>query len=136
MSFSYGSENRWYDQFFEKGKAINAAKFVCANALVVGEHHGALAVTVMAAGAVKVAADKTFKLTLQGSDTEDGPFADIPGAPEVTITGTTSTGTSFADGDILCKLVLPDTKRYVKVKVTSDATSSGTVDVVLSYLAR
>ena len=58
MSFSYGSENRWYDQFFEKGKAINAAEFVCANALVVGEHHGALAVTVMAAGAVKVAADK------------------------------------------------------------------------------
>ena len=54
----------------------------------------------------------------------------------MTITGTTSTGTSFADGDILCKLVLPDTKRYVKVKVTSDATSSGTVDVVLSYLAR
>lgn len=53
MSFSYGSENRWYDQFFEKGKAINAAEFVCANALVVGEHHGALAVTVMAAGAVK-----------------------------------------------------------------------------------
>ena len=46
MSFSYGSENRWYDQFFEKGKAINAAEFVCANALVVGEHHGALAVTV------------------------------------------------------------------------------------------
>lgn len=127
MSFSYGSENRWYDQFFEKGKAINAAEFVCANAL---------AVTVMAAGAVKVAADKTFKLTLQGSDTEDGPFADIPGAPEVTITGTTGTGTSFADGDILCKLVLPDTKRYVKIKVTSDTTSSGTVDVVLSYLAR
>ena len=92
--------------------------------------------TVMAAGAVKVAADKTFKLTLQGSDTEDGPFADIPGAPEVTITGTTGTGTSFADGDILCKLVLPDTKRYVKIKVTSDTTSSGTVDVVLSYLAR
>jgi len=32
--------------------------------------------------------------------------------------------------------VLPDTKRYVKIKVTSDTTSSGTVDVVLSYLAR
>ena len=44
---------------------------------------------------------------------------------EVTITGTTGTGTSFADGDILCKLVLPDTRRYVKVKVTSDTTSSG-----------
>lgn len=136
MAFNYGSENRWYDQYFEKAKGINAAEFVTANALAVGEHHGALAVTVMAAGAVKVAADKTFKLTLQDSDTEGGSFADIPGAPEVTITGTTSTGTSFADGDILCKLVLPDTKRYVKVKVTSDATSSGTVDIVLSYLAR
>lgn len=136
MAFNYGSENRWYDQYFEKAKGINAAEFVTANALAVGEHHGALAVTVMAAGAVKVAADKIFKLTLQDSDTEDGPFADIPGAPEVTITGTTSTGTSFADGEILCKLVLPDTKRYVKVKVTSDATSSGTVDIVLSYLAR
>ena len=136
MSFSYGSENRWYDQFFEKGKAINAAEFVCAKRPCRGRtswrpcrhRHGGRC--------GESGSDKTFKLTLQGSDTEDGPFADIPGAPEVTITGTTSTGTSFADGDILCKLVLPDTKRYVKIKVTSDTTSSGTVDVVLSYLAR
>lgn len=136
MAFTYGSENCWYDQYFDKAKTIAAVSFESAAALAVGRHHGALAVAVKAAGDVKIAADKTFALALLGSDTEDGPFADIPGAPTLSITGASGTGTAFADGDTLCKLVLPDMPRYAKVKVTSDATSSGTVDIVLSYLAR
>lgn len=136
MGFEYGQDNRWYDQYFDRTKSIASASFVCTNPLAVGEHHGALAVTVAASGDVSIASGKSFKLTIQGSDTEDGTFNDVAGAPEVSVSGGLSEVAKFADGDTICKLVLPDMQRYAKIRVTSDATNSGNVDVYLSYLAR
>lgn len=136
MAFAFGSENRWYDQYFDRKKSLAAASFECADTLAVGEHHGALAVTVVANGAVSIAATKSIKLSILGSDTEDGEFVAVAGAPEVSIAGGADAATTFEDGDIVCKLVLPDMQRYAKIKVTSDTTNTGKVDVILAYLAR
>lgn len=136
MTFAYGSENRWHDQYFGKGKSLASASFVCDTALAVGEHHGALAVTVAASGNVSIASGKSVKLTIQGADAADGTFADVAGAPELSVSGGASAATTFTDGDIIAKMVLPDMAAYAKIKVTSDTTNSGAVDVYLGYLAR
>lgn len=51
MAFEYGSENRWHDQYFGKNVTVEADGTECPERLAVGEHHGALAVTVAAAAA-------------------------------------------------------------------------------------
>lgn len=134
MAFEYCSENAWHDQYFGKGKSLAAASFVCDTPLAVGAHHGALAVAVIAAGDVSIAAGKSVKISVQGSDTENGTFADVVGAPEMAVGA--SSALAFQAGEVIGKLVLPDMTRYAKIKVTSDATNSGDVDVILSYLAR
>ena len=137
MAFEFGSENRWYDQYFGKDVALpSTTSKVCATPLAVGQHHGSLAVTIAAKGAVSIPSTKKLTVTIQGADTEDGSFADIAGAPEMSISGGTSAATEFADGDIMGKLVLPDMARYAKIKLTTDGAATGKVDVFLSYLAR
>ncbi len=132
MSFAYGKDNRWHDQYFEKDKAINVAGFVCAEPLAVGGHHGSLMVTAAASGTVTLADARAFRLSVQGCDTGDGEFTDVAGAPEVSVSGPAT----FEDGDIICSMVLPDMQRYARIKVTSDTTHAGNVDVYLSTLAR
>lgn len=137
MAFEFGSENRWYDQYFGKDVALpSTTSKVCDTPLAVGQHHGSLAVTIAAKGAVSIPSTKKLTLTIQGADTEDGSFADIAGAPEMSISGGASAATEFADGDIIGKLVLPDMARYAKIKLTTDGAATGKVDVFLSYLAR
>ena len=136
MGFAYGNDNRWHDQYFDREKAVNTSEIACENALAVGAHRGALAVTVAANGKVSVAAGKALVLTVQGCDTEDGEFSDVPGAPEVRVKGGVSEAAAFEDGEVLCTLVLPDMQRYAKMKLASDATNSGSVAVYLSCLAR
>ena len=136
MGFAYGSDNRWHDQYFDREKAVNTADIACEAALAVGAHRGALAVTVAANGPVSVASGKALVLTVQGCDTEDGEFSDVPGAPEVSVKGGSSAAASFEDGEVLCTLVLPDMQRYAKIRLTSDAANSGSVDVYLACLAR
>ena len=136
MAFEFGSENRWYDQYFGKDVALpSTTSKVCDTPLAVGQHHGSLAVTIAAKGAVSIPSTKKLTVTIQ-ADTEDGSFADIAGAPEMSISGGTSAATEFADGDIMGKLVLPDMARYAKIKLTTDGAATGKVDVFLSYLAR
>ena len=137
MAFEFGSENRWYDQYFGKDVALpSTTSKVCDTPLAVGQHHGSLAVTIAAKGAVSIPSTKKLTVTIQGADTEDGSFADIAGAPEMSISGGTSAATEFADGDIMGKLVLPEMARYAKIKLTTDGAATGKVDVFLSYLAR
>ena len=137
MAFEFGSENRWYDQYFGKDVALpTTTSKVCDTPLAVAQHHGSLAVTIAAKGAVSIPSTKKLTVTIQGADTEDGSFADIAGAPEMSISGGTSAATEFADGDIMGKLVLPDMARYAKIKLTTDGAATGKVDVFLSYLAR
>lgn len=136
-TFEYGAENRWHDQYFEKGIALpGSAGVVCANALAVGQHHGALAVTLVADGAVSIPAAKKLTVTIQGSDAEGGAFADIAGAPEMSVSGGTGATTSFGDGETIGKLVLPDMAAFAKIKLTTDGAATGKVDVFLNYLAR
>lgn len=132
MGFEYGKDNRWHDQYFEREKAVNVSDFVCSEALAVGGHRGALAVTVAASGPVTIASGKSVGVSVQGCDTDDGEFTDVAGAPQVIVSGEAS----FEDGDVLCTLVLPDMQRYAKIRITSDTTNSGNVDVYLSCLAR
>ena len=114
MAFEFGSENRWHDQYFGKDVTIpSTTSTVCDTPLAVGQHHGALAVTIAAKGAVSIPSTQKLTVTIQGADTEDGSFADITG-----------------------KLVLPEMKRYAKIKLTTDGAATGKVDVFLSYLAR
>ena len=124
--FEYGAENRWHDQYFEKGVTLpDSSGVVCANALAVGQHHGALAVTLVADGAVSIPAAKKLIVSVQGSDTENGVFADGADAAAV-----------FADGEVIGKLVLPDMADYARIKLTTDGAATGKVDVFLNYPAR
>ena len=67
MAFAYGSENRWHDQYFDTQKSLAATDIDCANALAVGQHHGALAVVLVANGAVSIASAASVKVSILGS---------------------------------------------------------------------
>lgn len=137
MTFTYDSENRWHDQYFGRDVSMpSSTSSVCDTALAVGRHHGALAVVIAAKGAVSIPATKTFTVSIQGADTEDGAFADVTGAPEMSVSGGASEAVTFADGDIIGRLVLPDMQPYAKIKLTTDGAATGKVDVYLGYLAR
>lgn len=125
MGFSYDSDNRWYDQYFEKGMAVSG-ETTSANALAVGQHHGALAIVVSAAAAGSVSSGT---VTFKDDDAEDGSFATNDAAPLLTITSAT-----VEEGDIIATYVLPDCKRYVKAVL--NGTWPSKVDVYLQYLAR
>ena len=131
-SFAYGAENRWHDQYFAKelelaAGAEGAAATADTEALAVGQHHGSLCV-VLAASVDEVEADD-LSLSILESDEADGDFTAKADGPVVTI----AEGT-FDAGDIMAKLVLPDCKDYVKLRLSGGL--SGKVDVYLSYLAR
>ena len=126
MGFSYDSDNRWYDQYFEKGMAVSGSTD-SENALAVGQHHGALAIVVAAAADGTVTAGT---ITFKDCDTEDGSFTTPSDAPEITIASAT-----VSAGDIIAVYVLPDTKRYVKATL-GGTTWPSKVDVYLRYLAR
>lgn len=135
--FEYGAENRWHDQYFEKGVTLpDSAGVVCANALAVGQHHGALAVTLVADGAVSIPAAKKLIVSVQGSGTENGVFADVASAPEMSVSGGADAAAVFADGEVIGKLVLPDMADYARIKLTTDGAATGKVDVFLNYPAR
>lgn len=125
MAFSYDSDNRWHDQYFEKGMAVSG-ETTSENALAVGQHHGSLAIVVSAAAAGSVSSGT---VTFKDDDAEDGSFATNDAAPVLTITSAT-----VEAGDIIAKYVLPDCKRYVKAVL--GGTWPSTVDVTLQYLAR
>lgn len=125
MAFEYGSENRWYDQYFGKNVTVAAGGTECPERLAVGEHHGALAVTVAAAVAGTVT---NGTITLLDSDQADCGFAVKDDAPVLTIKSAAPEA-----GDIIAKMVLPDCKRYVGIKLGGTMPNC---DVFLSYLAR
>ena len=109
MAFEYGSENRWHDQYFGKNVTVEADGTECPERLAVGEHHGALAVTVAAAAAGAVT---NGTITLLDSDQVDCGFAEKEDAPVLTVKSAAPEA-----GDIIAKMVLPDCKRYVGIKL-------------------
>ena len=123
--FAYGQDNRWYDQYFEKGMSVSG-ETETKNALAAGSHQGALAITVAAAEAGSVAAGT---LTFTESDSEDGPFETPAGAPVLTVESA-----SPEAGDVIAVYVLPNCKRYVKARLGGGWPAG--VDVYLSCLAR
>lgn len=125
MAFEYGSENRWHDQYFGKNVTVASAGTECPERLAVGEHHGALAVTVAAAAAGTVT---NGTITLLDSEHADCGFAVKDDAPVFTIKSAAPEA-----GDIIAKMVLPDCKRYVGIKLGGVMPNC---DVFLSYLAR
>lgn len=124
MTFEFGKENRWHDQYFGKGLAVTTDG-ADTDALTVGEHLGALAITVCANGEVDAT---SLELTFKESDDEDGAFV----APENVLT--LGMAGEFADGQTIGKLLLPDCKAFVKANLKGTVT--GKVDVFLSYIAR
>nr|WP_296984474.1 hypothetical protein [uncultured Desulfovibrio sp.] len=124
MTFEFGKENRWHDQYFGTDLAVTTDG-ADTDALAVGQHLGALAITVCANGAVDAT---SLELTFKESDTENGTFEAPAAALKLTIAGT------FADGQTIGKMLLPDCKSFVKANLKGTAT--GKVDVFLSYIAR
>ena len=123
--FEYGSENRWYDQYFGKNVTVEEGGTECPERLTVGGHHGALAVTVAAAAAGTVT---NGTVTLLESDEADCGFAEKEDAPVLTIKNA-----SPEAGDVIAKMVLPDCRRYVGIRLGGTMPAC---DVFLSYLAR
>ena len=124
MTFEFGKENRWHDQYFGKNLAITTGG-ADTDALAVGQHLGALAITVCANGAVSAT---SLELTFKESDDEDGTFAAPAATLKLTIAG------DFVDGQTIGKMLLPDCKSFVKANLKGTVT--GKVDVFLSYIAR
>jgi hypothetical protein len=121
------------DQYFGKGATLPANTTAqLAQALVTGAHAGALAVTAAASGAVSIPAATTLTVSLSDGDAEDALSA-FP----VSCAFSFADALTAADGDVLARFVLPDTKKFVKVTLgTNKAAVSGKVDVFLEYLAR
>lgn len=124
MTFEFGKENRWHDQYFGKELAITTGGDDT-NALAVGQHLGALAITVCANGDVNAT---SLELTFKESDTKGGTFAAPAASLKLTIAG------EFVDGQTIGKMLLPDCKPFVKANLKGTVT--GKVDVFLSYIAR
>lgn len=124
MTFEFGKENRWHDQYFGKELAITTSG-ADTDALAVGQHLGALAITVCANGAVSAT---SLELTFKESDDEGGTFAAQAATLKLTIAG------DFVDGQTIGKMLLPDCKAFVKANLKGTVT--GKVDVFLSYIAR
>lgn len=131
----YKESQRFADQYFHREGTLSATAVTSDNALRVGDHLGSLALKIAANGAVSIAAAATLTVEFLESDTLSGTFAAQATNPKITITGPTG-GVSYADKEDILTLVLPDCKKYVKVKVTGTASTSGKVDMYLDYLAR
>ena len=125
-TFEYGKENRWHDQYFARALAVTADGVEGENPLAVGQHNGALAVSVAASGGTVTAAD--LCMSILESDTADGPFEPKADGPVIMVSG------DFDDGATLAQMGLPNCKRYVKMHLEGGLT--GAVDVFMSYLAR
>ncbi len=123
--FAYGSDNRFHDQYFVQGAtAVGDYGPLCAG----GSVNGGVAIVVAAKTAV---AASGLKLSYKQADKENGSFT-APADANVLTFG----GSSYAAGDILGMMILPnDCKDYVKATL-SGTLSSGSVDVYLQYLAR
>lgn len=135
MAFEYGQPNRWVDQYFAAGKTLPSTTNDTTDALGVGAHQASLTVILTAKTACSIPATKTLTVTVQDSD--DGTtFADVAGAPELLLSGGTSTSTDYAAGTQMAQMVLPECKRYARLKLTSSGASTGTVDVTMGYMAR
>lgn len=126
MGFAYGAENRWHDQYFAKELELTGTT-ATTEALAVGKHHASLCV-VLAAAEDEVEASGVA-LSIMECEEPDGTFTAKADGPVVTL----AEGT-FSAGDIMAKLVLPDCKDFVKMRLAGGL--SGKVDVCLGYLAR
>ncbi|MBO6266682.1 MAG: hypothetical protein J6M06_00460 [Synergistaceae bacterium] len=125
MSFAYGSMNRFHDQIFQK--AVSATGDY-GPVIAGGDTNGALAIVVTAATDTVVSG---LKLSYKESDTEAGTYA-APADANVLTFG----GTSYAAGDVLGMMILPNgCKDFVKATLSGTLTS-GTLDLQLQYLAR
>ena len=137
MAFAFGEESRWYDQYFMKGLALpSSSSKTSETALGVGKTQGALKLVIAAADDVSIPSGATLKLTMLESDNEDGPFTVKCDAPELMFSGGDTEATTFMSKDTLGQVVLPNSKLYMKVKLTTEGAPTGSVDVFLGYLAR
>ncbi len=136
MSFGYNKRTRYADQYFEKGLTLAASGSPTGeNALRVGKHLGSQSLIVSAAGKVTLPAAAKITVDIFESDTKDGTYAIHKTMPGVTLTAP-SGGATYADGEDLLQIVLPDCKNFVKIRLTSAASAAGTFDLYLDYLAR
>lgn len=133
MTFAYGEESRWADQYFMKDEALPNATAKESAALQVGATNGALKYVISAVTAVSIPASATLTATILESD-DNQTFVENSSFPQIVFGGTAKT--DFAAGDVLGELILPNCKQYVKIKLTSSGASTGSINVWLGYLAR
>lgn len=116
-----------YDEDLING-ALGAESIGSDKVILAGDTQGALCVNVFAKGAVLVASE--VLISVKHGDDENGAFADL-------LTIKVAGGKSFADGELMASVTLPqETKAYVTAWATSAASNSGNMRVTLGYLAR
>ena len=98
---------------------------------------GALKIMLFAVTGATVAATKTVKVELLGSDKEDGTYTVYK---TVTITGAESTGTAITADEkqpLVQFIPEPDAPKYGKLKITTDSNLSAVkVTAKIGYIAR
>lgn len=127
----YGHTLKYKDQCFDEAKTLPAnTTSACANTLRVGSHLGGLSLTLLAANtAVALASTKKITVSYTECDTETGTF--IAGAQSFAVAFSGGLA-NIVKGKKILTIVLPTTKKFVKVTIgTDDAAAAGQVDVIL-----
>jgi hypothetical protein len=125
------------DQKFEGGMALPAnANADCDTPMRVNGVNGKLAVTVLAASPVSLAAGATMTMALKEAEAEDDTAAPYAPAQSLVMTAPTG-GYSAPTGDTIMTMIVPvDFNNWCVPNIaTTDPAASGTVDVILEYLA-
>ena len=125
MSFAYGSQNRFYDQIVASSITIGGDY---GPVLAGGDTNGALALVVTCTSGATVS---SMTLSYKEAATETGSYTVPTNADKVTFGGTT-----YAAGDEVGALILPNgCKDFVKATI-GGTISAGAFACHLQYLAR
>lgn len=138
MPFGYKQKTNWYDSYFAKGIEIpDSASATCTTPLSVGKTGNALTARITAATDVSIPAGKKVTFTPIYCADDAGSFAAPNPAYAITLTNSGATALTYAAGDELCSIVLPDSEmEYANITITTDGTCTGTLDVAQGYTPR
>ncbi|MGL4722377.1 MAG: hypothetical protein ACRCV3_03655 [Desulfovibrionaceae bacterium] len=132
----YNHTLRQHNEYLAKEQAIPQNGVVDGNGDILSLNGtlGAIEIVVIAELETHLGANKTISLYLEESSTKQGEYTKSP----ISASYTTVSGQKWNKGDIILRLpVSTHTKSFVKAKIgTDDASASGQISVIPSYLPR
>lgn len=136
-SFDFQEDLKFSDSYVEQGTSFPNATSYTSDIFEIGKVQGALALKIVANGAVVIGNGKTLTIELYYEDAETDAFT----ANSVTLlsyTNSTGSGVTRADGyEFVNYIPGTDILKFGKIKITTDEDlSSYDFDAYLAYQAR